>query len=227
MFRAIAIIGSVEAATAASPPSTSDLRSAASAILVPEMSAAENVMLGREPTSRGLIRWDRVRAAAAEALALVGSDVDPEAPVRTLGVGRQQMVEIAKAVAKRSEILVLDEPTSALPESDARRLIELVRGLRARGISSIYVSHRLEEVFAIADRITVLRDGRSVATAPARDWTPDRVIAAMVGRELTRLYPKDPEVLYHSGRLFANYAYLTTMKLARLAPAALFEASAC
>jgi len=158
--------------------------------LVPEMSAAENVMLGREPVSRGLIRWDRVRAAASEALALVGSDVDPDAPVRTLGVGRQQMVEIAKALGKRSEILVLDEPTAALPEADARRLHELLRDLRGRGFSSIYISHRLEEVFAVADRITVLRDGRSVATASAGDWTPDRVIAAMVGRELTRLYPR-------------------------------------
>jgi D-xylose transport system ATP-binding protein len=158
--------------------------------LVPEMSVAENIMLSREPVSRGLIRWDRLRAAASEALALVGSDVDPEALVRTLGVGRQQMVEIAKALGKRSEILILDEPTAALPETDARRLLELLRKLRDRGLSSIYVSHRLEEVFAIADRITVLRDGRSVATAPAGDWTPDRVITAMVGRELTRLYPR-------------------------------------
>jgi D-xylose transport system ATP-binding protein len=154
--------------------------------LVPEMSVAENVMLGREPVARGLIRWDRLRAAARAALALVGSDADPEAPVRTLGVGSQQMVEIAKALDKRSEILVLDEPTAALTETDAQRLLALVDGLRARGVSSIYISHRLEEVFAIADRITVLRDGRCVATAPTGEWTPERVIAAMVGRERTR-----------------------------------------
>jgi D-xylose transport system ATP-binding protein len=104
--------------------------------LVPEMTVAENLMLGREPTSRGLIRWDRLRSAARAALA---------------------------------------------------RVLDLVRDLRIRGVSSIYVSHRLEEVFAIADRITVLRDGRSVATAPVRDWTPGRVIAAMVGRELEAL----------------------------------------
>jgi D-xylose transport system ATP-binding protein len=155
--------------------------------LVPEMSVAENLMLGREPVSRGLIRWDRLRAAARAALALVGSDVNPEAPVRTLGVGQQQMVEIAKALDKRSEILVLDEPTAALTETDARRLLALVDGLRARGVSSIYISHRLDEVFAIADRITVLRDGRCVATAPGGEWTTDSVIAAMVGRERTRL----------------------------------------
>jgi ABC-type sugar transport system ATPase subunit len=95
------------------------------------------------------------------------------------------MVEIAKALDKRSEILVLDEPTAALTEADARRLLALVDGLRARGVSAIYISHRLDEVFAIADRITVLRDGRCVATAPTREWTPERVIAAMVGRERT------------------------------------------
>jgi D-xylose transport system ATP-binding protein len=153
--------------------------------LVPQMTVAENLMLGREPTSRGLIRWDRLRSAAREALARVGSDLDCETPVQTLGVGQQQIVEIAKALDKRSEILILDEPTAALPESDTLRLLDLVRDLRKRGVSSIYVSHRLEEVFAIADRITVLRDGCAIATAPIADWTPERVIAAMVGRELT------------------------------------------
>ncbi|HEV2065022.1 MAG TPA: ATP-binding cassette domain-containing protein [Thermoanaerobaculia bacterium] len=158
--------------------------------LVPEMTVAENLMLGREPVFRGLIQWDRLRAAAREALALVGSSLDPDTPVRALGVGQQQMIEIARALAKRSEILVLDEPTAALTEADARSLLDLLRDLRRRGVSSIYISHRLEEVFSIADRITVLRDGRSVATAPARDWTPDRVIAAMVGREVRNLYPR-------------------------------------
>ena len=158
--------------------------------LVPDMSVAENLMLGREPVSRGLIRWDRLRAEAREALAVVGSSLDPSAPVRTLGVGQRQMIEIARALAKRSEILVLDEPTAALTESDARRLLDLARDLRRRGVSLIYISHRLEEVLSIADRITVLRDGRSVRTAPARDWTADSVIAAMVGREVRNLYPR-------------------------------------
>ena len=162
--------------------------------LVPEMSVAENLMLGREPVSRGLIRWDRVRDAAVEALALVGSDADPDAPVRTLGVGQQQMVEIAKALDKRSEILVLDEPTAALGETETRRLLGLLSDLRGRGVSSIYISHRLEEVFSIADRITVLRDGRSIATAPAREWTPGRVIAAMVGRQIENLHPRPKSI---------------------------------
>jgi D-xylose transport system ATP-binding protein len=158
--------------------------------LVPEMSVAENLMLGREPVSRGLIQWDRLRTAAREALARAGCDVDPDAPVRTLGVGQQQMVEIAKALDKRSQILVLDEPTAALTESDAQRLLGRLRLLRESGVSSIYISHRLEEIFAIADRITVLRDGRVIATAPARDWTPDRVIGAMVGREIRNLHSR-------------------------------------
>ena len=158
--------------------------------LVPGMSVAENILLGREPVSRGLIRWDQLRAAALEALRRAGSDIDPDAAVSTLGVGRQQMVEIAKALNKNPEILVLDEPTAPLTEKDAGRLLDLVRGLRARGISSIYISHRLEEVFAIADRITVLRDGRTVATGRTADWTQGRVIVAMVGREIRNLYPR-------------------------------------
>jgi len=158
--------------------------------LVPDMSVAENVMLGREPVSRGFIRWDRLEAAAREALARVGADFDADRPVRSLGVGQQQMVEIARALDKRSEILVLDEPTAALTESDARRLLGLIRELASRGVASIYVSHRLDEVFSVAQRITVLRDGRSIASAPARDWTAEGVVAAMVGRPVASLYPK-------------------------------------
>jgi len=100
--------------------------------LVPEMTAAENVMLGREPVSRGLIQWDALRAAASRALERVGADVSPDRPVRELGVARRQMVEIAKAVDKRSEILVLDEPTAALAEGDVRRLLDLLRALGAK-----------------------------------------------------------------------------------------------
>jgi len=158
--------------------------------LVPDLSVAENLMLGREPVQRGFIQWQRLRAAARDALSRVGADFDTERPVRSLGVGQQQLVEIARALDKRSEILVLDEPTAALTEGDARRLLGLLRELAARGVASIYVSHRLEEVFSVADRITVLRDGRAVASAPTRDWTPDRVVAAMVGRPVAALYPK-------------------------------------
>src|SRR5206468_3749693 len=138
----------------------------------------------------GLIRWDVVRSEARRALGLVGLAVDPDRPVKELGIGQQQMVEIAKALAKSAAILVLDEPTAALTEADAQRLLAFLAELRGRGVSSIYISHRLEEVFQIADRITVLRDGRSIATHPAKEATLDRVISEMVGREVKNLYPR-------------------------------------
>jgi len=162
--------------------------------LVPELSVAENISLGREPVRGGLIRWEQVNADAKRALELVGLDVDPRRPVRQLGIGQQQMVEIAKALIKSARILVLDEPTAALTEADAVRLLRFLAELRNRGISSIYISHRLEEVFRIADRITVLRDGRSVGTERTSELTSDRIISMMVGREVKTLYPR-PERL--------------------------------
>ena len=160
--------------------------------LVPELSVAENLVLGHAPVKRGLIDWDAVERHARAALDRVGLEVDPGRPVKELGIGQQQMVEIAKALAKDARILVLDEPTAALTDSDARRLLAVLGELRARGVSSIYISHRLEEVFGIADRITVLRDGRSVATHATAELATDRVIAMMVGREVKNLYPRPP-----------------------------------
>jgi len=158
--------------------------------LVPHLSVAENLFLGRERKRHGLIDWTRTRADALSALARVGLDVDPDVEVHELGVGQQQMVEIAKALAKSSQVLILDEPTAALTDTDAHRLLDLLRELRARGMSCIYISHRLDEVFEIADRITVLRDGRSIFTSPTRELTRDKVIAGMVGREVKDLYPQ-------------------------------------
>src|SRR5712691_7085967 len=126
------------------------------------------------------------------ALQLVGLDTDPRRPVKQLGIGQQQLVEIAKALAKKARILVLDEPTAALTEADTARLIRLLIGLRATGVACIYISHRLEEVFQFADRVTVLRDGKSVGGAPTAELTADRVIAMMVGREVGTLYPRPP-----------------------------------
>lgn len=160
--------------------------------LVPELSVAENLLLGREPVRRGLIRWELVRTEARRALDRVGLAVDPERPVKELGIGQQQLVEIAKALAKNARILVLDEPTAALTETDAGRLLGVLRDLRSRGVAAIYVSHRLHEVFEIADRITVLRDGRSVGTERTPALTRDRVIALMVGRQVKELYPRAP-----------------------------------
>jgi len=161
--------------------------------LVPRLSVAENLFLGRERVRHGLVDWKSTRDEARIALARVGLEVDPDTEVHELGVGQQQMVEIAKALAKSSEILVLDEPTAALTEADAHRLLAFLGELRAHGVSCIYISHRLEEVFEIADRVSVLRDGRSVLTAPTGELDRERVIGAMVGREVKDLYPQVPE----------------------------------
>ena len=164
--------------------------------LVPELSVMENLALGREPVRAGLIRWDVVRKDAETALELVGLEMDPARAIKELGIGQQQLVEIGKALAKKARILVLDEPTAALTEADTARLMRLLLELKASGVSCIYISHRLEEVFQIADRITVLRDGRSVGGAKASELTPDKVIAMMVGREVGTLYPRPP---HHPG----------------------------
>jgi len=158
--------------------------------LVPHMSVAENLFLGRERKKGLFIDWTRTREEAKAALRRVGLVVDPDMEVYELGVGQQQLVEIAKALAKSSQILILDEPTAALTDADARRLLELLKDLRARGIACIYISHRLDEVFEIADRVTVLRDGRSIVTAPVLELNREKVIAGMVGRAVKDLYPK-------------------------------------
>jgi D-xylose transport system ATP-binding protein len=158
--------------------------------LVPGLSVAENLLLGREPRRYGLIRWAEAREEARRALDRVGLDVPVETPVRELGIGQQQLVEIARALMKEAAILVLDEPTAALPEDDAHRLLGLLADLRRKGVAAIYVSHRLDEVFAVADRVTVLRDGRSVGTAQRAETAPERVVSLMVGRELRQAFPR-------------------------------------
>ena len=158
--------------------------------LVHEMSVSENMFLGTEPRRFGLIDWDRVFSESQKQLAQFNIDIDPSAKVSSLGIGRQQLVEIAKAVAKRSRILILDEPTAALTEQEVRTLLDIVRELRGRGIGCVYISHKLDEVFAIADRITVLRDGQSIVTLDAKHTSKGQIISHMVGREITELFPR-------------------------------------
>ena len=158
--------------------------------LVPELSVAENLMLGREPIRNGFIQWAVVKQEAQRAMELVGLQVDPDRPVKELGIGQQQMIEIAKALSKKAEILVLDEPTAALTEADAKKLLEFLRQLKAQGVSSVYISHRLEEVGQIADRVTVLRDGKSVVTEAMSKLSQEKIISHMVGREVKNLYPR-------------------------------------
>ncbi|HEY1108774.1 MAG TPA: sugar ABC transporter ATP-binding protein [Opitutaceae bacterium] len=158
--------------------------------LVDELSVAENIFLGREPR-RGLrIDWLELHRRAAALLADFGLAISPETPVRALGIGQKQLVEIVRAIDKRSRILVLDEPTAALSEQEVATLLEHLRRLRARGTACIYISHKLDEVFALADRITMLRDGASIATLDRAAATIPLVIRHMVGREIADLFPR-------------------------------------
>ncbi|MFW6050736.1 MAG: sugar ABC transporter ATP-binding protein [Myxococcota bacterium] len=158
--------------------------------LVGELSVAENLFLGREPRRHGLIDWPTLHARARDLLSRFGLEVDPATPCGTLGVGEQQLVEIARALGKRTAALILDEPTAALADREVEVLLGVMRELRRDGIGCLFVSHRLEEVFRIADRVTVLRDGRSVGTLPAETTDRRELIRRMVGRELGDLFPR-------------------------------------
>lgn len=156
--------------------------------LVPDLSAADNIMLGRE---RGpLLRPASGVRIAAERLAALGARVDPSAIVRSLSVAEQQLVEIARALEGNARVLILDEPTSSLPGPDVDRLLGVVRRLRGQGLGIIYVSHRFEEIFAIADRITVLRDGARAAAVPAAGVDRAALIRWMVGRDISEEFPE-------------------------------------
>jgi D-xylose transport system ATP-binding protein len=157
--------------------------------LVPQMSVADNLFLGREPMRHGVLDRRRLHADAAAQLAALGLDVDTHTLVGELGVGARQLVEIAKALLRRADILVLDEPTAALTDSETNTLHRILQSLRAQGVTMVYISHKLDEVFRVADRVTVLRDGRAIGTWDVRDLTPDELISHMVGRELSALFP--------------------------------------
>jgi D-xylose transport system ATP-binding protein len=157
--------------------------------LVKELTVGENIFLGREPSRFGVIDSAKLYHRAATLLKELHLDIDPRIQVGSLGIGRQQLVEIAKALSQDAKILVLDEPTAALTESEVETLFDILEKLKARGVGLIYISHKLEEVFRMSDRITVLRDGRTVGTHSARDLTAEKVIAEMVGREVGNIFP--------------------------------------
>ncbi|MGP5714534.1 ATP-binding cassette domain-containing protein [Brachybacterium tyrofermentans] len=159
--------------------------------LIPELSVEDNIFLGNEIVAKGLIDRRTLRRRSLDLLARVGLDVDPGTQIKTLGVGQQQLVEIAKALAKNVKILILDEPTSALNEDDSANLLTLMKGLKAKGITSIMISHKLGEIAEVSDAVTVIRDGRTVETydVEAGQVDEDRIIRAMVGRSLDNRYP--------------------------------------
>ena len=155
--------------------------------LAPNMSIADNVFVGREPGSRFFVDGTKLAAATQALTRGIGLDRSPSTLVRDLSVAEQQMVEIARALSMQSKLIVMDEPTSALSQSEVEKLFRIVLGLKARGISTIFVTHRLEEVFRICDRYTVLRDGRNVGAGKVADTNVEGIIRLMVGRELNAL----------------------------------------
>ena len=164
--------------------------------LVPHLSIAENIFLGNEQTKGGVISWHETNARAAELLERVGLKEKPVTPVGQLGVGKQQLVEIAKALTKNVSLLILDEPTAALNDDDSEHLLSLIRGLRDEGVTSIIISHKLGEIAAVADATTVIRDGSTIETIDMdvpvdqkRTLIP-RIIKGMVGRDIDNLYPE-------------------------------------
>jgi len=157
------------------------------------LSVAENLFIGHWPKKAGLVDWEKLRSEARHWLDMVGLECDLDAPIGELSVGSQQMVEIAKALSRESRVLILDEPTSALTANEVERLFVLLKKLRSEGKALIYISHKMEEIYALSDRITVLRDGQTVHTALTKDLSQDALIAKMVGRSINRLFPNAPE----------------------------------
>ncbi len=159
--------------------------------LIPELSVTENIFLGAEKTKFGLIDWADATRRARELMEKVGLHEDPTVPIKTLGVGKQQLVEIAKAMSKNVKLLILDEPTAALNESDSAHLLDLIRGLRDQGVTCVLISHKLNEIVAVADSVTILRDGKTVETLRVDvNLDEDRLIRGMVGREMTNRFPE-------------------------------------
>ncbi len=168
--------------------------------LIPQLSAAENIFLGKEPSWAGIIDRRRMRREAGRLLTELGLRIDPGVPLRELGVAQQQMVEVAKALSGEARILVMDEPTSALTETEIHELFATIERLTTRGVAVIYISHRLEEVERVGHRVTVLRDGKHVATHDVGEVSVAQLIRLMANRELTEHFPKrraplGPEVL--------------------------------
>ncbi len=160
--------------------------------LIPGLSVAENIFLGRLPRRKFfLVDWLRIFKEARQILKRLDLNIDPEVPVSHLGLAEQQLVEIAKVLSLNEQILLLDEPTSALSEEERQRLFNLLRELGERGISVIYISHRLSEVPLVGQRVTVLRDGKKIATLPVKETDEDMIIRMMVGRELKEQFPKE------------------------------------
>ncbi len=165
--------------------------------LIPQLSVAENIFLGNERMKRGVIDWNRTIVRTRELLSTVGLPESPNTVAGSMGVGKQQLVEIAKALSKEVKLLILDEPTAALNEEDSENLLNLMLSFKEQGITSIIISHKLNEIMKVADSITILRDGQTIETLNVKEdsITEDRIIKGMVGRDLTNRYPeREPKI---------------------------------
>ncbi|WP_432455539.1 xylose ABC transporter ATP-binding protein [Agarivorans sp. QJM3NY_29] len=159
--------------------------------LVKELSILENIFLGAELSHYGVLDHSAMFQQTKALLQRVNLDISPDTPIRELGVGQQQLVEIAKALSKQAEVLVLDEPSAPLTESETRILLDIVKQLRSEGVSCVYISHKLTEVKEISDRICIIRDGEHIGTQSAKQMSTDDIISMMVGRELKQLFPRE------------------------------------
>jgi putative multiple sugar transport system ATP-binding protein len=163
--------------------------------LVPLLSIAENLFLGNEVASNGVVNWPQAFQRTSELLAKVGLSEAPTTQVGKLGVGKQQLIEIAKALAKDVKLLILDEPTAALQENDSQKLLDLMLELKAQGVTQIIISHKLNEIGRVADRITIIRDGGTVSTLDKAEISEERIIRDMVGRDMANRYPaREPKI---------------------------------
>jgi ribose transport system ATP-binding protein len=170
--------------------------------LIPELTVYENMFLGREIKHGGkfsLLNRKEMKKKAVEYLKLLGQDIPPDQKVSSLGIGKQQLVEIAKALTINAKLIIMDEPTASLSESEIEQLLQTVDELRKRGIAIVYISHKLEELKRIGDRITILRDGAKIETLPVKETSTDKMIQLMVGRNLDEKYPKETFTLGKEG----------------------------
>ncbi len=158
--------------------------------LFPDLTLAENVFAGRQPLKGGSVDWKFMEEEAARLFNQLGVTLNPRARARGLSIADQQIVEIAKAISTQANVIVMDEPTAALSSKEVERLFAVARNLREQGCAVVFVSHRLDEVFALCDRITIMRDGSTVSTAPITEMSEPEVIRAMVGRDVSELFPK-------------------------------------
>lgn len=162
--------------------------------VVNELSIAENMFVNAWPGSLGIVAWSELYGKAHEMMGKLGLDVDPQMPIKKLGAAKKQLVLIAKALLKNVKLLILDEPTSSLSDAEREILFDHLRKLKEHGVTSLYISHKLDEIIAISDRVTVLRDGRLVDTRNTKEITPAEIVRRMVGRPITQMYPREQRV---------------------------------